>query len=392
VEIRASQRIGRLGGYAFDEIDRLVGRLKSEGVKVLDFGVGDPSYPTPELIRQATREGLDRHAAAGYPSYVGSLDFRKAVAGWIKRRHGVELSPDNEVMATIGAKEAVFHFPEAIIDPGEVVLIPSPGYPPYRTGTAFAEGLAYYYPLTRENGYLPKFDEIPADVLKRARILWLNYPNSPTGRIPPDSFYREAVAFAARHNLILASDEAYSEIYFSRPPRSFLEFSRDGVIVFQSFSKRSAMTGYRVGWVCGDPRLVALVKKLKTNIDSGVPNFVQEGAIASILDERHVEDARAEYRLKKEILLDAFAAAGLDVPATDGTIYLWQHAPQGMSSVEYARELLRPSLACAVVPGALLATPVADGSNPGEAFVRWALCPGLDDVREAARRLSAAHF
>ena len=384
-----SDRVSRLGGYAFDEIGSQVASLREQGVQVIDFGVGDPSYPTPEFIRQAAREGLDRHAAAGYPSYVGSIGFRREIATWMKTRFQVELSPEREIVVNLGSKESIFHFPEAVLNPGDMVIAPSPGYPPYHTGTAFAEGTTWFYPLTEKNGFLPDFAAIPPEVRRKAKICWLNYPNSPTGRTPPDSFYREALAFCRKHEIILASDEAYTEIYFDRQPRSFLEFGREGVVVFQSLSKRSAMTGYRIGWMCGDEGIVGLMKKLKTNIDSGAPNFVQDAAVAALRDERHVATARAEYRAKAEVLLEAFEKAGLEARMPEATIYIWQRAPRGMTDLEFAQRLLDPAIACAVVPGSGLSPNLADGSNPSEGYVRWALCPSMDRVQEAAGRLAA---
>jgi LL-diaminopimelate aminotransferase len=388
MKVFESPALASLGGYAFDELDRLVASLRDTGVKVIDFGVGDPSYPAPPLVRQAVSEGLDEFATSGYPSYVGHPRFRSAISGWFERRFGVPLDPTTEVAVSLGSKEAVFHFPLAVLQPGDIVLVPTPGYPPYRSGTVFAGGEVYGYPLVRDNGYAPDLAAIPEAVARRARILWFNYPNSPTGACASDQVFEETVAFCRRHDIILAADEAYTELYFGEPPRSALEFSREGVIVFQSLSKRSAMTGYRIGWVCGDPHLVGLFKKLKTNIDSGAPNFVQAGAIAALQDEAHVAEARTEYRRKQDILLDAFASNGLDATASAATIYVWQLAPRGMSDVDYARALLAPEVACAVMPGSWISAAAADGTNPGAGYVRWALCPSVQEVEEAARRLS----
>jgi len=387
-----SKRLSLLGGYAFDEIDKRVAELRRQGIKVIDFGVGDPAYPTPEFIRRVAADGLDRHASAGYPSYVGSMHLREEIARWMQRRFAVDLDPADEIMVTVGSKEAVFHFPEAVLNPGDVALVPSPGYPPYKTGATFAEGRTYYYPLAARTGFLPDFKTIPQEIVERAKILWVNYPNSPTGRTPPDSFYEETVSFARENDIVLASDEAYTEIYFTSPPRSFLEFGREGVVVFQSLSKRSAMTGYRIGWMCGDKTLVTLMKKLKTNIDSGAPDFVQDAAAAALNDEVHVEAARSEYRAKMELLMDAFSTAGLSAQPPDAAIYIWQKVPEGMTDLAFARRLLSPSLACAVVPGSWLATPLEDGSNPGADYVRWALCPPIEEVEEAARRIASAGF
>ncbi len=382
-----SPPLARLGGYAFDELGIQVERLRADGVNVIDFGVGDPSYPTPELVRHAATQGLGDFAAAGYPSYIGQPEFRAEICKWFKGRFNVSLAAEREVTVTLGSKEAVFHFPMAVLQPGDIVLMPAPGYPPYRTGTFFAGGEPYGYPVLRENGYAPDFDAIPEEIARRARIFWFNYPNSPTGACASDKTFREAVEFCRKYEIILASDEAYTELYFDKPPRSALEFGKDGIVVFQSLSKRSAMTGYRIGWACGDEELVQLIRKLKTNIDSGAPNFIQAAALAALQDEAHVIAARAEYAAKQESLLAAFRKAGLDAYPSEATIYLWQKAPEGVTDVDYAKALLDPKVACAVMPGSWVSQPLPDGTNPGAGYVRWALCPSRADVEEAGRRI-----
>lgn len=390
MEIRPSRAIASLPGYPFAEIDEAVRALRGRGVRVIDFGVGDPTDPTPALVREELKAASDRFAASGYPAYEGAEFFREAVAAWFKRRFGVALDPATEVCATIGAKEAVFHFPLTLIDPGDVVLCPSPGYPPYHRGTLFAGGRPYYYPLTPDSGFLPRLDAIPEDVLRRARMVWVNHPNSPTGRVAPDDFWPDFLESARRRDLVVASDEAYSEVWFDRPPRSALEFGREGVLVFQSLSKRSAMTGYRVGFVAGDARLVALFRKLKTNVDSGTPTFVQAAAAAALSDEDHVAAMREAYRRKRDLLVAALRDIGCVVSPPEATLYVWPRVPEGRTGVEFARRLLAPEVAVACTPGAALGEPLADGTHPGDSHVRFALVPAIEDVEDAARRLRAA--
>jgi LL-diaminopimelate aminotransferase len=343
------------------------------------------------LVREACKRGVDENARTGYPSYVGAKGFREAVSGWMKRRFGVELDAATEIASTIGSKEGVFNFHEGFVDPGDVVLCPNPGYPPYYRGTLFAEGEPYPIPLRASEDFLPDLEKIPADVVRRAKILWINYPNSPSGKVAPPEYLERCVAFARKNNLILCSDEAYSEIYFtSVAPRSALEFGKEGVLVFQSLSKRSAMTGYRVGFVAGDKRIVDVFKKVKTNIDSGTPNFVQEAAVAALADEEHVKEARAEYRRRRDALADGLAAAGLERCVPEATIYLWQKTPAGMSSVEFAKKLLDPDIAIVCTPGGWISQKGANGENPGEGYVRFALVPSLDDTKKAAARLKKA--
>lgn len=391
MEIRPSRRISDLPGYPFAQIDQMVSDLQAAGHHPIDFGVGDPTEPTPEIIRRAVQKGVDTRAQSGYPSYVGSPEYRQAIADFMDRRFSVKLNVATEICATIGSKEAVFQFPNCLIDPGDIVLCPSPGYPPYNRGTLFAGGVPYYYPVTQENDFLPDLEAIPEGVLQRARIIWVNYPNSPTGKVAPDEFWPRLLKFAQKYNLVVASDEAYSEVYFSaEPPRSALEFGRDGVIVFQSLSKRSYMTGHRVGWACGDERVISLFKKLKTNVDSGTATFIQDGAIVALKDEEHVAKMRQLYQRKREILVDALLEIGCELADCTGTLYLWPKAPKGMTGLEFAQKLLDPSIAVVCTPGVALGEKLADGSNPGEYHVRFALVPDLEQVIEASKRMKAA--
>jgi LL-diaminopimelate aminotransferase len=387
MEIRPSRRMTLLKGYPFAEVDRMVADLRGRGIPVIDFGVGDPTDPTPAVVRDEVKRAVDARASAGYPSYVGSGEFRAAVSAWYGRRFGVTLDPDTEICANIGAKEAVFNFPHALIDPGDVVLCPSPGYPPYNRGTLFAGGTPWFYPVSMDHGFLPDLAAIPDEIVRRAKLLWINYPNSPSGRAAPDSLWGSVLDFAASRGIVVASDEAYSEIWYDRPPRSALEFGRDGLVVFQSLSKRSNMTGYRVGWVCGDRRIVDLFRRLKTNVDSGTPTLLQDAAVAALSDETHVAAMRATYRERRDVLVPALRAIGCEVPVPDATIYVWPKAPAGMNGLEFARRLLSPDIAVATTPGGALGELLADGTNPGENHVRFALVPSLTEVRDAAERI-----
>jgi len=389
---RAAARLQAIGSYAFEEVDKKVEELRAKGIDPIDFGVGDPTAPTPQLIRAAAARGLEERASSGYPSYVGMMEFRKAVADWVRRRYSVDLDPATEISSTIGSKEAVFNFHEGVVDPGDVVLCPSPGYPPYTRGALFAEGVPHQVPIRKEKGFLVDFEEIPAEVARKAKVLWLNYPNSPSGAVADESFYRRAIEFARRHDLVIASDEAYSEIYFGEPPISILEVAREGILVFNSFSKRSAMTCYRIGWVMGDPELVALFRKTKTNIDSGTATFIQDAAIAALGDETHVQGFRDEYRAKRDILCDALVRAGLEDCTPASTLYVWQRVPEGLSSVDFATMLLDDRIAVVTTPGSWISEPTISGENPGEGYVRFALVPTLDNTRKAAQRIAALRF
>lgn len=385
-----SQRLQKIGGYAFDEVQKRVAALEAQGIRPTDFGVGDPTVPTPALVRERLKAAVDERASSGYPAYEGDPAYRQAVAAWMRRRFGVALDPATEVCATIGSKEAVFNVHEGLVDPGDLVLMPSPGYPPYKRGTQFAEGTPWFYPLERRNGFLPDLDAIPTDVARRAKAIWVCYPNSPTGAVADRAFYERLFAAADRHGWIVLSDEAYSEIWFGpTAPPSALEVRKERCLAFFSLSKRSAMTGWRVGWVCGDARLVALFRKVKTNIDSGTPTFIQDAAVAALSDETHVVAFREEYRQKRDVLCAGLGRAGLEVHPPASTLYVWQKAPPGQSGVDFAARLLDPAIAVVATPGEWLSDVTTDGTNPGAGHVRFALVPSLADTRAAADRIAS---
>ena len=248
-------------------------------------------------------------------------------------------------------------------------------------------------PHALANDFLVDLDAIPQEAAKAAKLMWINYPNSPSGAVAPRSFLEAVVEFGRRNNVIIASDEAYSEIYFTaEPPPSVLEIAKEGVIVFQSLSKRSAMTGWRVGWAAGDERIVATFQKVKTNVDSGTPNFIQEAAIAALADEEHVRESRELYARKRDILADALVGSGLPDCRPAATIYLWQKAPEGCSGVDFAKRLLDPQIAVVTTPGEWISNRTESGLNPGEGFVRFALVPSIRDVERAAERIRAARW
>lgn len=389
MDIRFSKNISSTAPYAFAEVDKQVATLKAKGVKVIDFGVGDPHSPAPDFVIKALQESAIRRAASGYPSYVGQSEFRAGCAEYMKREFSVVLDSEKEITSTIGSKEAVFHFPLGFIDPGDVVICPTPGYPPYKTGTRFAGGVPYFVPLLEENDFLIDLEAIPEDVRKKARIIWTNYPNSPTGKIAPRKWLKDLVAWARKYNIIIAADEGcYIDLYFGEKPASILEIEREGIITFYSLSKRNNMTNYRVGFCAGDERLINGLKKVKTNIDSGTPTFIQDAAIEALRNTAHIGTMREEYRRKREITFSALRTAGLASCISDATFYIWQKAPNGMTGIEFARKFLEQGIV--VTPGEWISDPASDtGINPGKNYVRLALVCSLEDVKEAATRMSA---
>ena len=391
MNIQPSKRVQSIGSYAFADVDEQVAKLKKAGITPIDFGVGDPKEPTPGSIRNYCKRALDKRKDAGYPSYIGDKSYRETIAEWTKKRFNVSVNPDKEICSTIGAKEGVFNFHEGFVNPGDYVLMPNPGYPPYEIGTLFAEGKPYFYNLEAENNFLPNLADIPGEIVKKAKILWINYPNNPTGAMATKEFLREAVDFGHDNNIVVASDECYTELYYGEKPLSILEVSKEGTIAVQSLSKRSRMTTYRVGWMMGDENIIKIFKKVKTNIDSGTPTFIQDAASAALSDEVHVEEARKEYRKKRDIMVNALKSAGLEDCTPPATIYIWQKVPDRMNGVDFAKRLLQKEVAVVTTPGAWISRQ-AHGKNPGENYVRFAIVPSIAECKQAAERIQKLSF
>ncbi len=382
MDIKISNRLASLKPYAFAEIENKASFLRDKGIKVIDFGVGDPTEPTPDFVIDVLQKAGNKHSKTGYPSYIGSSEFRHAACRYMKRNFNVDLNSDTEISSNIGSKEAIFNFPEAFINPGDIVIIPSPAYPPMKTGTIFAEGTPYFVPLLKENNWLLDYQSIPEDVVKKAKIIWINYPNSPTGAVADRKYYEGLIDWAHKNEIIIAADEGcYIDIFFGDKPISILNVAKEGIITFYSLSKRNNMTGYRVGFVAGDEKIINIFKKLKTNIDSGTPNIIQEAAIAALDDDKYVAEMRRLYEQKADILLDALSKIGLETIKPAATFYIWQKVPNGMNDIEFAEKLLDPSIAIVVTPGSLISEKCTD-------YVRFALVPGIETVKEAALRLS----
>ncbi len=385
MDIKYSKLISEMGEYAFAEIDKKADSLRKKGVKVIDFGVGDPKSPTPDFVIDNLSNFARNRASSGYPSYIGDINYRQACAKYIKREYNVELNPETEISSTIGSKEAIFNFPTGFINPGDVVICPTPGYPVYKTGTKFRNGKVYFTPLLEKNNFLIDFALIPDSVAHKAKIIWTNYPNSPTGASAPKEWLQVLVSWAKHFNVIIAADEGcYNDIYFEEKPISLLEIQKEGIITFYSLSKRSNMTGYRVGFVAGDERIISGFKKVKTNIDSGTPSFIQDAASLALGDQVEVLKMREEYKKKRDIMIDALTSCGLETPKGDSTFYLWQKAPKGLNSIKFSKALVE--LGIIVTPGQLISDE-ADGLNPGQNFVRFALVPTIEEITEAAARI-----
>ena len=389
--ITGNSVVRNLASFAFDDIDDMIQLLKQQGIAPIDFGIGDPKEATPEFIRKIAKESIDNNASRGYPIYNGTVEYRAAISKWMKKRFNVALDPEKEICASVGAKEIIFNLPNAFIEPGDYVIIPNPGYPPYLKGTLFARGIPYFLNLERTNNFLPDFSSIPQNVLDKTKIIWLNYPNNPTGAVASLDFYKATVEFAKKHNILVVSDECYSELYFeeSNKPHSILEVTKEGVLCVNSLSKRSCMTGWRIGWICGDEKLITATKKLKTNIDSGIPYFIQDAAVAALSEEKHVEELRTKLKMKRNLIVDAFKRSGLEDCTPAGTFYLWQKLPDKIKGLELCKKLLDPKYAIVMSPGAWLAETV-NGVNPAEHYVRIALIPSTEECRLASEKIIQA--
>jgi LL-diaminopimelate aminotransferase len=385
MDIIYSKVINEIGEYPFSEIYKKVAELKEKGIKVIDFGVGDPKSPTPDFIIDNLSKFARNRATSGYPSYIGDISYRKACANYMKREYGVDLNPETEISSTIGSKEAIFNFPTGFINSGDIVICPTPGYPVYKTGTKFRNGKVHFTPLLEKNDFLIDFALIPDNIAHKAKIIWTNYPNSPTGASASREWLQVLVSWAKHFNVIIAADEGcYNDIYFGEKPTSILEIQKTGVIAFYSLSKRSNMTGYRVGFVAGDERIISGFKKVKTNIDSGTPTFIQDVATLALNDQVEVLKMREEYKKKRDIMIEALTYCGLETPKGDSTFYVWQKTPKGQNSIKFSNTLIE--LGIIVTPGQLISDE-ADGINPGQNFVRFALVPTMEEIIEAAARI-----
>jgi len=369
--------------YPFVLLEEARRRLLAEGVEVIDFGKGDPNEPTDPMIRQALVEALPERSP--YPLAQGLPELREAVAGWAGRRFGVELDPETEVVPTYGSKEAIFSLAQVLVDPASpkrLVLHGEPAYPVYERGALFAGAEVVTLPLVRGNGFLPDLDAVPVDVWERTAILWVNYPNNPTGAVAPLGFYERVAELAARHDFVVASDEAYSELWFEEPPPSALQASdRSRMIVFQTLSKRSSMTGYRSGFVAAAPDVIGALKAYRPTVGTAPQEFVQRASVVAWGDERHVEETRARYRVKREALLPVFAERGWEVVASEATMYLWVAIPTGEPDEAVAARLIEHGIV--VAPGTFF-------GPSGEGYVRFALVPTLAECERAAGILREA--
>ncbi|HET9287966.1 MAG TPA: aminotransferase class I/II-fold pyridoxal phosphate-dependent enzyme [Gaiella sp.] len=363
--------------YPFVRLNQAAAERRAQGLAVIDLGMGDPREPTDPAIIQALRDGVRERM--GYPAASGLPELREAIASWVERRFDVTLDPDIHVIPTLGSKEAIFSFAQVVLDvPGgrDTVVVTEPGYPVPGRGAAFAGARVVELPLREEHGFLPALDAVSDEDWSRTALLWLNSPNNPTGAVAPLRFLERLAELARQHGFVLASDEAYTELWFDQPPPSALQLSdRTDVLAFNTLSKRSSMTGYRSGFVAGDPELVAALRRYRPNVGTAPQEFVQRASVVAWGDEEHVVRARETYRRKREILLDVLRRKGLRDAGGPATMYLWIATPAGECSEEHAARLLESGVL--VTPGSYL-------GPSGEGYVRYALVPTEGECARAA--------
>ena len=377
-------RFRSLPPYPLSDVPAIKRDLKSRGVDVIDLGTGDADLPPPPAAVEALRGAAQDPSNSRYPFQLGLVEFREEIARWMGSRFGVDVDPMKQVLPLIGSKEGIFHLPFAFLEPGDMTVIPDPGYQAYLGGTVLAGGTPHIVPLRPENDFLIPLDEIPADVARRTKILYLNYPNNPTAASASREYLADAVEWCRRHDAILAYDNAYSEIAFDgyRPPSIFeIPGAMDVAIEFHSLSKTYNMTGWRAGWAVGNPDLVAALTRVKTFADTGVPFTIQHAGVAALRSHADWVPGNVEtFQRRRDAAVEALRDAGFGVPLPQATMYVWVPLPEGVSSEAWARRLLLEQ-GVALLPGKSL-------GEGGEGFVRIALTCTEDRLRQAAARMA----
>ncbi|WP_080801011.1 LL-diaminopimelate aminotransferase [Arabiibacter massiliensis] len=384
--MRTAAFLNHMPPYLFAQIDAKRDALKAQGIDVISLGIGDPDTPTPPHIVDAMAKAIRNPANHQYPDYAGSSAYRAACADWMRNRFGVEVDPAAEVLALIGSKEGIAHLHTAFVDPGDWVLAPSIGYPVYSGGAMMQSANTYFMPMREEDGFLADFSQVPADVLAKAKIMFLGYPNNPTGACATEEYFDAAIAFCLEHDLLLAHDNAYCDICFDgyRAP-SILERPRakECCIEFFSLSKSYNMTGWRIAFACGNPTAVGALGTVKNNLDSGQFTAIQDAAIAALSGSQQcVADLCALYQHRRDVVVEALRAIGLECNAPKATIYVWAKVPAGETSASFATKLLEQAH--------VIVTPGSGYGPDGEGYVRISLTTPDDRLLEAARRIKEA--
>jgi LL-diaminopimelate aminotransferase len=388
MNIRWAKRIEDLPPYLFAEIDAKKQEMKAKGADIIDLGVGDPDIPTPRHIIDALKRAAEDPTNHRYPSYEGMFAFREAVANWYKERFGVKVDPQTEVVTLIGSKEGIAHTPLAFVDPGDIVLVPDPGYPVYSVATSFAGGIPYSMPLLKKNNFLPDLDAIPEDIKRKAKLMFINYPNNPTSAVGDVGFFREIVDFASKYGIIVCHDAAYTEVAFDgfNPP-SFLEIdgAKEVGIEFHSLSKTFNMTGWRIGFATGNKKAISGLGKVKTNIDSGVFQAIQFAGIEGLKNySLGMAERRKIYEERRNLFCRGLDEAGIKYYPPKATFYVWFEVPKGFSSKEFTGKLLTEA--------GIVVTPGIGFGKHGEGYIRVSITIAKERLIEAVERLKSVRF
>lgn len=386
IKIEIAERLKNLPTYLFAELDKLKQEALAKGKDLIDIGIGDPDTPTPQHIIERLYETANDPENHKYATNLGMRELRQAMADWYKKRFAVKLDPETEVLPLIGSKEGISHIPLAFLNPGDVSLVPDPCYPPYKSGTVLAGGVPYLMPLLPENNFLPVLDDIDYQVARRAKLMFLNYPNNPTTACAGKEFFRQAIEFAEENNIIICHDAAYSEIYFDcYKPASFLEVegAKEVGIEFHSLSKTYNMTGWRIGFVVGNKEIIKHLAQVKSHIDSGIFRAVQFASIVALSSENHLSELLNIYKNRRDVLVEGLNALGWKLEKPQATFYVWAPVPPGYTSMELSRTLLDK---CGIV-----ATPGVGFGQNGEGFIRFALTVDVERIKEAIERIKKLH-
>jgi len=376
-----AERIKLLPPYLFIEVDRMKKEAIEQGVDIINLGVGDPDIPTPEIIRNKMKTALEDPENHQYPLGKGKKVFIDNIIEFMKKRFGVELDAD-KIHPLIGSKEGIAHFPLAFVNPGDKVLVPEPAYPVYNSGSIFAGGIPYYFPLREENGFLPDWNEIPRDIIKKAKVLFINYPNNPTGAMADREFFEKTVEIAKANDIIVAHDAAYTEMFYDAKPLSILEIegAEDVSIEFHSLSKPFSMTGWRIGWACGNAKLIKGLSSVKDNIDSGIFGAIQDAGIEALRNyDPLVMESRKVYSERIDVMYNGLSAAGWKLSKPEATFYIWAKPPNEVSSVEAVKKIIKQA--------GIVCTPGSGFGPSGEGYVRFAMTRDLERIKEALKRI-----
>ncbi len=388
MKIEKSERLKSLPPYLFKEIDRQKDEARARGIDIIDLGVGDPDMPTPPHIIRELEKAANDSANHQYPSYTGMDSFNKAVAGWYKKRFNINLEPAKEVVTLIGSKEGIAHIPLAFINPGDMALVPNPGYPVYEIGVKFAGGDVYFMNLLKKNDYLPVLDAIPEDIAKKTKLMFINYPNNPTSAVADMNFFDKLVSFAKKYEIIVCHDAAYTEMAFDGyKPISFLE--ADGAmetgIEFHSLSKTYNMTGWRIGCAVGRAEVIQALGQVKSNIDSGAFQAVQIAGIAALEgDQTCIDEMNKIYTERRDLLVDGLQKLGLTAKKPKATFYVWIDVPDGYTSAGFASHLLTKA--------GVVVTPGNGFGAAGEGYIRMALTVDIERIKEVLKRIKETGF